>query len=96
MGDKTRLTIIHKLLDGSEQSLSSLTEGFSLTRQGISRHLDALTQSGLISRHRVGRETRYRLQHEQLHRAKTYLERASKQWDDAITRLSNHLTEPSQ
>jgi len=91
LGDSTRLEIIQKLLDGSEQSISNLAKGFSLTRQGISRHLDVLTRSGIIARNRIGRETRYRLQQEQLNRAAAYLAQASSQWDDALTRLSTHI-----
>lgn len=91
LGDDTRLAIVNKLQDGSDQSVSTLSQGFSLTRQGVSRHLDVLTHSGLIARHKVGRETRYRLKFDQLERAHTYLARASKQWDEAIARLASHV-----
>ena len=83
--------IVSMLQDGSDQSVSKLAQGFSLTRQGVSRHLDILEEAGLVRRHSVGRETRYRLEIEELNRAKTYLARASEQWDGAISRLTKHL-----
>jgi len=91
LGDDTRLAIVSRLQDGTGQSITSLTQSFSLTRQGVSRHLHVLEGAGLVRCHRVGREARYHLETEALNRAQTYLARASAQWDDAINRLAKHL-----
>ena len=80
LGDDTRLVIVSKLQDGSDRSVSNLTEGLSLTRQGVSRHLRVLEKARLVRRRRVGRETRYQLEVEALSRARDYLARASSQW----------------
>lgn len=80
LGDDTRLVIVSKLQDGSDRSLSKLTEGLSLTRQGVSRHLRVLEKAKLVRRRRVGRETRYQLEVEALSRARDYLAGASSQW----------------
>lgn len=91
LGDDTRLVIISKLQDGSDHSISKLTQGLSLTRQGVSRHLRVLEEARLVHRQRVGRETRYHLEVELLGQARDYLARASAHWDDAIKRLTEHL-----
>lgn len=91
LGDETRLVIVSKLQDGSDHSITKLTQGLALTRQGVSRHLRVLEDAKLVRRHRVGRETRYHLEVEALHRARDYLARASAQWDEAIARLAKHL-----
>lgn len=91
LGDGTRLVIVSRLQDGSEHSISRLTEGLSLTRQGVSRHLRVLEDARLVRSRRVGRETRYHLEGEALDRARGYLARASEQWDAAIGRLTRHL-----
>ena len=91
LGDETRLVIVSKLQDGSELSISKLTEGLSLTRQGVSRHLTVLEKAGLLKCQRVGREARYSLEIEAMMRVQNYLQQASKQWDDAIMRLTQHL-----
>ena len=91
LGDDTRLVIVSKLQDGSDRSISKLTEGLSLTRQGVSRHLRVLEKARLVRRRRVGRETRYQLEVEALSRARDYLARASSQWDHTIDRLAKHL-----
>ena len=79
LGDDTRLVIVSKLQDGSDRSISKLTEGLSLTRQGVSRHLRVLEKARLVRRRRVGRETRCQLEVEALSRARDYLARASSQ-----------------
>lgn len=91
LGDDTRLVIVSRLQDGSDCSISQLTEGFSLTRQGVSRHLRVLEEARLVRSRRVGRETRYNLEVEALDQARDYLARAFEQWDDAIGRLAEHL-----
>lgn len=91
LGDCTRLMLVSKLQDGSDHSISQLTEGLLLTRQGVSRHLHVLEDAKLVRSRRVGRETRYNLEVEALDQAKDYLARASEQWDAAIGRLVKHL-----
>lgn len=91
LADNTRLVIVSRLQDGSDRSISKLTDGLSLTRQGVSRHLRVLENARLVRRRRVGRETRYQLEFEQLSRARDYLARASSQWDQATDRLSKYL-----
>lgn len=91
LGDDKRLMIVSRLRHEPDQSISKLTQGFSLTRQGVSRHLRVLEEAGLVGRRRVGRETRYHLEAEALSRARGYLERASGQWDAALDRLTKHV-----
>lgn len=91
LGDTTRLAIISRLQDGSEQSVSNLCSGLTLTRQGVTRHLHVLEQAGIVHSQRVGRETRYQLQIAKLTEARDYLANASLQWDDALERLSKHI-----
>lgn len=96
LGDRTRLAIISHLSDGSDRSVSQLAENSHLTRQGISRHLRVLEEVDLVHMRRIGRESRYQLDLTALNRAQIYLDRAAKQWDQAIHRLSEHLADCSE
>lgn len=87
LGDRTRLTLLSRLAEGRAQSVVELTQGTGLTRQGISKHLAVLEEAGVVSSARVGRETRFAIRPAALAEAGRYLERASRQWDDAIGRL---------
>ncbi len=79
------------LEDGSDHSIADIAQAFSLTRQGVTRHLRILEEAGLVHRRSVGREAKYRLEIAELIRAQNYLIRASERWDDAIDRLSKHF-----
>lgn len=87
LGDRTRLTLLSRLAEGRAQSVVELTQGTGLTRQGISKHLAVLEEAGVVASARVGRETRFAIRPAALAEAGRYLERASRQWDDAIGRL---------
>lgn len=87
LGDTTRLALLARLSAGQAQSIVELTRGTGLSRQGVSKHLDVLAQAGVISRQRVGRESRYAIRPDSLAGARGYLERASRQWDEAAERL---------
>jgi DNA-binding transcriptional ArsR family regulator len=93
LGDPTRLGLLSRLHDGRARSLVQLTEGSGLTRQGVSKHLRVLEQAGVVRNRRIGRETLFVLEPAGLERARQYLERASRQWEQAATRLRTFLTE---
>jgi DNA-binding transcriptional ArsR family regulator len=86
LGDPVRLDLLARMgVEG--RSISTLTEGLGLTRQGVTRHLDVLAEAGLIWRERVGRETLCRAAPDAVAPALDYLERARDQWDAAADRL---------
>lgn len=87
LGCATRLELVSRLGDGEEYSITELTEGFDLTRQAVTKHLRVLQQAGLVKSQRVGRESRFAIEAEQLTEARDYLTRISNQWDQAIARL---------
>lgn len=87
LGDPVRLQILSRLCREGRLSITQLTEGSRITRQAITKHLNALSAAGLIESERCGRERRWQLQIERLHEVRSYLEQISAQWDQAIGRL---------
>ena len=87
LGDETRLAVIARLASGEAQSISRLTEGSRLTRQGVTKHLRVLEGAGVVRCVRVGRESQFALEPKALEDARAYLDSVSKQWDDALARL---------
>ena len=87
LGDATRLELVSRLSDGRQRSIAQLSDGLELTRQGVTKHLHVLQQAGIVSRKRVGRESRFTIMPGPIVSARDYLARASAQWDDAIARL---------
>ena len=87
LGDATRLTLIGRLSVEGPLSITRLSEGTGVTRQAITRHLDALGEAGLVRDARRGRERVFALDVRRLEKAKQYLDQISAQWDDAAERL---------
>lgn len=91
LGDVTRLALVSRLGDGKARSIVELSEGLGLTRQGVTKHLHVLQRAGVVSRKRVGRESRFTIRRDRVARARDYLVRASAQWDEAIGRLRKRV-----
>ena len=87
LGDTTRLALIARLSDGRPRSIVQLTDGLGLTRQGVTKHLRVLEHAGIVASTRVGRESRYAFTPAPIVGVRTYLDRVSQQWDDALMRL---------
>ena len=94
LGDETRLGLLDKLLNGEPQSIVQLTEGTRLTRQAVTKHLRVLQGAGVVRSDRVGRESRFELDPKPLVDARSYLDHASQQWDNALARLKALVEEP--
>lgn len=93
LGDATRLALISRLADGRPRSIAELTGGLELTRQGVSKHLRVLEQAGVVASRRVGRESHFMFTPEPILDARSYLDRVSDQWDDALARLKAFVEE---
>ncbi|MBC7713959.1 MAG: helix-turn-helix transcriptional regulator [Rhizobacter sp.] len=93
LGDPTRLRLVTKLCEDSPQSISQLSQGSDLTRQGITRHLDALENAGLVINIRRGRESLYSLESAPIEDIQKYLENMSKQWDNILSRFKKFVEE---
>lgn len=91
LGDATRLALLARLGERTPQSISRLTEGTALTRQAVTKHLRVLADVGVVRRVRAGRETLFELAPAPLAEMRDYLDRVSRQWDDALARLKAHV-----
>ena len=87
LGDTTRLTLVRRLGSEGPQSITRLSEGSGITRQAITRHLQALGRVGLVHDEKEGRERVYSLDLKRLEVARQYLDDVSAQWDAAAARL---------
>lgn len=93
LGDETRLRLVSRLCDSGPMSIAKLTEGSTVTRQAITKHLRLMEDSGLVHSTRQGRESVWQLDQRRLEDARRYLDIISKQWDDALSRLRAFVEE---
>ncbi|MCZ4090767.1 MULTISPECIES: ArsR/SmtB family transcription factor [Sinorhizobium] len=87
LGDPTRLSLLTKLSDGQTRSIATLSADTKLTRQAVTKHLHVLERAGLVASVRVGRESQFGYRPELVAEARSYLDRVSAQWDEALARL---------
>jgi len=87
LGDETRLKLVARLCADGPLSITRLSEGAGVTRQAITKHLEALADAGLVQHNWRGRERIWELEPRRLEMARRYLDRISDQWDEAIGRL---------
>jgi DNA-binding transcriptional ArsR family regulator len=87
LGDETRLRLLARLSSGGPGSIARLSEKARVSRQAITKHLEVLSEAGLVRGDRRGRERIWRLEPQRLAEAHAYLDRLSRQWDVALDRL---------
>ena len=87
LGDENRLRLLARLVGGEPMSISRLTAGSGITRQGVTKHLRVLADAGLVRSSRRGKESLWRLERKRLEEARHSLDLISRQWDESLARL---------
>lgn len=95
LGDETRLRLVARLASGGPMSIARLAAGAGVTRQAITKHLQVLSNAGLVRGSRKGRESVWEIEPDQLEEARRYLEVISQQWDDVLSRLKAAVEDSS-
>lgn len=91
VADPTRRELLERLRTEGPQSVSDLAEPLPMSRQAVTKHLDALTDCGLIRWQRHGRERLHELNPEPLRQIDEWLQPYAEFWDDRLSRLQQHL-----
>jgi DNA-binding transcriptional ArsR family regulator len=86
LGDKRRLSLVQRLSTGPA-SVSTLSEGSRITRQGVTKHLRVLAKAGLVQNRKRGRESIWQLNTDRLQAAQSALDQISQEWDSTLLRL---------
>ncbi|MEO7237839.1 MAG: metalloregulator ArsR/SmtB family transcription factor [Gemmatimonadales bacterium] len=93
LGDENRLRLLTRLGGGESLSISRLTAGSGISRQGITKHLRVLAGAGLVRSSRRGKESLWRLERRRLEEARRSLDLISQQWDAALDKLKLFVEE---
>jgi DNA-binding transcriptional ArsR family regulator len=90
LGDPIRLEIVHRLTRGRRCTISAISEGLGITRQGARKHLQVLADAHVVALQPEGRDVLVSLEPETLDQAKLYIAEIERRWDarlDALRRL---------
>jgi len=91
LGDPTRLALVELLARRGPAPIMLLADSFSLTRQGVTKHLYVLASAGIVAGRRQGREHVWALNPDRLADARRHLGDIARGWDDALARLKRQV-----
>ncbi|HSK29548.1 MAG TPA: metalloregulator ArsR/SmtB family transcription factor [Candidatus Limnocylindria bacterium] len=95
LADPTRRALISQLNQRDDLSVSELAKPFPVSLPAIMKHLDVLSDAGLITRSKTGRTVSCRLAAEPMQEAVDWLNRYQRFWSDQLDRLAAFLEEES-
>ena len=92
IADPTRREIIG-LIAKKPMTPNNVADNFDISRQAISKHIQILTECGLLSLNIQGRDYYYTIQPKKLTEVNDWLEPFRKMWEDRFDAIDNLLTE---
>jgi ArsR family transcriptional regulator len=93
IADPTRRKLIRILAEEVELPLNKMTVHFQMGRTAVSKHLTILNDAGLVTKRKVGRETRYQLNAAPLKEVEDWVSFYGKFWKESGERLAKLLEE---
>jgi len=93
LADPTRRALLARLGDQESLSVSELAAPFAMSLPAIMKHLDVLSDSGLIAREKTGRTVACRLTARPMEQAMDWLNRYQRFWSDNLDRLAAFVEE---
>jgi DNA-binding transcriptional ArsR family regulator len=93
--DPTRRAILAQLERKAGASITELAEPFRIKLPAVMKHLDVLSDAGLVKRTKAGRTVACRLDAEPMRDAFEWLNRYEKFWSERLSSLAAFLEEES-
>jgi DNA-binding transcriptional ArsR family regulator len=95
LSDTTRRALVMRLAQQPGLSVSELAAPFAMSLPAVMKHLDVLSDAGLVKRTKSGRTVACRLDAEPMRDAFEWLNRYEKFWSDRLSSLAAFLEEES-
>jgi DNA-binding transcriptional ArsR family regulator len=95
LADPTRRALLARLEQADEVSVSELARPFPVSLPAVMKHLDVLSEAGLITRSKTGRTVSVRLNAGPMEQAMEWLHRYQRFWSAQLDRLAAFLEEDS-
>ncbi|WP_236841796.1 ArsR/SmtB family transcription factor [Bosea sp. PAMC 26642] len=93
LSDPTRRALLARLEGEDGLSISELAKPFSVSLPAIMKHLDVLSDAGLVERKKQGRTVSCRLKAEPMEEAMGWLARYQRFWTQRLDALEAMLAE---
>jgi len=93
LADPTRRALLARLSETDAISVSELAKPFTMSLPAVMKHLDVLSDAGLVIRNKTGRTVSCRLRAEPMERANEWLNRYQRFWTERLDQLAAFLEE---
>ncbi|MBI1204182.1 MAG: metalloregulator ArsR/SmtB family transcription factor [Rhodopseudomonas sp.] len=93
LADPTRRALLARLSETEAISVSELAKPFAMSLPAVMKHLDVLTEAGLVTRTKSGRTVACRLRAAPMQEANDWLNRYQRFWNDRLDQLAALLEE---
>lgn len=93
LSDPTRRALLAKLTERNKISVSELAQPFSMSLPAVMKHLDVLSDAGLVSRTKTGRTVAVQLTAGPMEDAMQWLHRYQQFWTQQLDRLAKFIEE---
>src|SRR5260221_2471941 len=93
LADPTRRALLARLGKQDGISVSVLAQPFAMSLPAIMKHLDVLSDAGLIAREKTGRTVACRLTAKPMEQAMDWLNRYARFWSESLDRLAAFVEE---
>jgi DNA-binding transcriptional ArsR family regulator len=93
LADPTRRALLAQLGEAETLSVSELARPFPMSLPAVMKHLDVLSDAGLITRAKTGRTVACRLNAAPMEEAVDWLNRYARFWSAALDRLAAFVEE---
>jgi DNA-binding transcriptional ArsR family regulator len=93
LADPTRRALLAQLSERESISVSELAKPFSMSLPAVMKHLDVLSDAGLVVREKTGRTVACRLHAEPMRAATDWLNRYQRFWSEQLDNLAAYLEE---
>ncbi|MFJ7827142.1 ArsR/SmtB family transcription factor [Psychrobacillus sp. NPDC096623] len=86
IADPTRRDVL-QLLASKQRSIAEISSHYDMSRTAIVKHLNVLTEAGLVTGQKLGREKVYYLKPEPLTEVKQWLDYYEQFWNNKLSKL---------
>src|SRR5712691_2199352 len=95
LADPTRRALLARLEEQESVTISELARPFPMSLPAVMKHLDVVSDAGLIARTKTGRTVACRLTAEPMEEATRWLDRYQRFWSEQLDRLAVFLEDES-
>jgi DNA-binding transcriptional ArsR family regulator len=93
LADPTRRALLARLSEKDSLSISELAQPLPMSLPAVMKHLDVLSDAGLVTRNKEGRVVSCRFRAEPMREANDWLSRYTRFWTERLDQLAAFLEE---